>query len=320
MSALKKIDPSTKQVPGSSDRLGAVLPKRSFGRSGELVTNLGVGGWHIGNADGESTAQEIIESALEEGIRFFDTAPSYQDGRSEYRYGKFLVPNYRDDVFLLTKTKARTGAEAIAEIETSLARMKTDRIDAVLMHAISSNDDADERRALEVVEGFQKAKEQGKVRYLGFSGHLDTKANLHALEIWGEAIDVSLCPVNAIDPSDSDSFITNVLPKMVEMGVAPLAMKSAAYGNFFTQAVEIEGLDTVPVIPGRVSMKDAFEFVLAQSICCWVSGMDSPEFVAKNAKIAREFKGMDKARCDAIVAQVAAYRDNKEIEIYRRWG
>lgn len=304
----------------TSDRLGALLPLRPFGRSGEMVTQLGVGGYHVGIAENERASQEIIENALAEGIRFFDMAPSYQNGRAEYRYGKFLIPKYRDDIFLLTKTKARTAREATAELEVSLTRMKTDRIDALMMHALSDPNDPDERIEGGVYDAFLKAKEQGKVRYLGFSGHLSTAANLRALERLGDQVDVSLMPVNAVDPSDSDSFVEKVMPKLVELGVAPLAMKTAAFGHFFTKSVEVEGLDTVPVVPARLTMQDAFEFVLSQPISCWISGMDKPEQVIQNAKIARNFKGMDAKRAQDIIARLAAYRNNSELEGYRRWG
>ena len=270
-----------------SDRLGDRLPMRPFGRSGEMVTQLGVGGYHVGHADDEGMAQDIIETALAEGIRFFDMAPSYQDGRAEHRYGKFLTPNYRDDIFLMTKTKARTGAELTAELETSLARMKTDYVDAFLLHAMNDAEDAEERMSGGVLDALMKAKEQGKVRYVGFSGHLNTSANLRMLELMGDQVDVTLMPVNAVDPSDKEGLCRKVLPRLNEMGVAPLAMKTAAFGNFFMKSVKIEGVETKPIIPARVTMEEAFQFVLSQSISCWVSGMDRPEYVVRNARIAR---------------------------------
>ena len=247
-------------------------------------------------------------------------APSYQDGRAEHRYGKFLIPQYRDDIFLLSKTKAVSAAEATAEIEASLTRMKTDRLDAVLMHALNDAEDADDRINAGVYDAFVKAKEQGKVRYLGFSGHLATAANLRAAERLGEQLDVTLMPINAIDPSDSDSFINKVLPKLNDIGAATLAMKTAAFGIFFEKAVEVQGLETAPIIPARLTMDDAFRFVLAQPIACWVSGMDRPEYVARNAKIARDFSGLSEADKTAIIKKVEAYRDNREVEGYRKWA
>lgn len=313
------IEETTNQAP-TSDKLGQLLPTRRFGRSKERVTQLGVGGYHVGQAQDERTAQEIIETAIVEGIRFFDTAPSYQNGRSEYRYGKFLIPKYRDDVFLITKTKARTAAEATAEIESSLTRMKTDRLDAIMMHAMSEAGDPEERIDAGVYDAFIKAKESGKVRYIGFSGHLSTKTNLRTLELLGNQVDVSLMPVNVVDPSDSDSFVQNVLPKLNASGVAPLAMKTAAFGNFFEKPVKVAGHPEAPIIPARITMTEAFQFVLAQPIACWVSGMDKPEFVIKNARIAREFNGLSHEEIARIISKVEAFRDNREVEGYRKWG
>ena len=219
----------------------------------------------------------------------------------------------------MTKTKARTAAEATAEIEASLTRLKTDMIDGLLMHALSNPDDSAQRIADGVYDAFLKAKEQGKIRYLGFSGHLSTAANLRALELLGDQVDLTLMPLNAVDPSDDDSFIKKVMPKLTEMGVATLAMKTSAFGHFFTKAVEVEGLDTAPVVPARITMKDMYEFVLAQPISCWVCGMDKPEQVVQNAKIARNFSGMDPERSKKIMASVSAYRNNPQLEGYRNW-
>ena len=155
--------------------------------------------------------------------------------------------------------------------------------DGLLLHALTDEEDVDHRLAGGTYDALLKAKEQGKVRYLGFSGHYSTAANLHAMKRMGDDLDVVLLPVNAVDPSDSDSFIEKVLPKLDEAGVASLAMKTSAFGNFFNKAVEVEGLETAPLVPARISRDEAFEFVLAQSISCWVCGMDKPEQVKRDA-------------------------------------
>lgn len=297
-----------------SDRLGACLPMRPLGRSGEWVTQMGVGGYHVGVTENERTAQEVIETALSEGIRFFDMAPSYLEGRAEYRYGKFLTPKYRDEVFLLTKTKASTAAEAEAELNVSLARMNTDRIDAVLMHAIGSPEDADARLNAGVFDAFLKAREQGKIRYIGFSGHVSTAANLRMIDRLGDQLDVSLMPINAVDASNEDSFIRKVLPKLNEAGIAPLAMKTAAGGRFFSA-----GDKRAPVISSEFTLNDAFEYVLSQPIACWVSGMESPGLVKQNVAIARKFESLDPDRIRQIVAAASPHKNNRDIERYRGW-
>ncbi len=310
-----------KILPAGEDRLGQVLPRRKFGRHDEYVTQLAVGGYHIGMSEGEAEAEKAIEAAIAEGIRFFDTAPSYQDGRGEHRYGKFLCPKYRDDIFLLTKTKARTAAEAMAEIESSLVRMRTDRLDAVLMHAVSNIEDVEFRLGGGVYEAFEKAKEQGKVRYAGFSGHLQTDTNLKMLSELGKAVDVTLMPINAIDPSDDDSFILNVLPRLQELGVATLAMKTSAFGHFFTQPVQVEGMDKEDtIVPEYLKMKEVFEYALSQSITSWVCVMETVELIGNSAAIARNFQALDSKTQESIVARARAFKNNKTIEKYRSWG
>jgi predicted aldo/keto reductase-like oxidoreductase len=208
----------------------------------------------------------------------------------------------------------------MAEIEASLTRMKTDMVDGLLMHAISTPEDVEKRIAGGVYEAFLKAKDQGKIRYLGFSGHLSTKANLRVLELLKDQVDITMMPVNAVDPSDDDSFINDVLPKLYDMGVATLAMKTSAFGNFFTESIKVEGLEAKPIVPARITVQELYEFVLEQPISCWVCGMDKPEQVIQNAQIAREFNGMDSARSEEIIARVAAYRNNKQLEGYRKWA
>ena len=109
----------------NKDKWGEILPLRTLGKTGEKVTMLGLGGYHIGWTT-EKDSQEVIESALEGGVRFFDTAESYDNGGSEARYGKYLVPKYRDQVFIMTKSTAENGALAKEHLEGSLKRLKCD--------------------------------------------------------------------------------------------------------------------------------------------------------------------------------------------------
>ena len=128
----------------ASDRLGTLLPTRRLGRTGEAVTMLGIGGWHIGDME-EKEAQKVIETALEGGVRFIDSAESYQAGRSETRLGKLLVPKYRDDVFLMTKTRAENAEDAWKHLEGSLTRLNTDHLDLWQMHSVQNPTDVNER-------------------------------------------------------------------------------------------------------------------------------------------------------------------------------
>ena len=153
-----------------SDGLGTLLPTRKFGRTGEAVTMLGVGGWHIGEMS-EAEAQKTIETALEGGVRFFDSAESYQGGGSESRLGKLLVPKYRDDVFLMTKTTAPNATKAWEHLESSLTRLNTDQLDLWQMHSVRNPADVDERIDNGILDVMLEAKATGKTRYIGFTGH-----------------------------------------------------------------------------------------------------------------------------------------------------
>ncbi|HKJ79601.1 MAG TPA: aldo/keto reductase, partial [Prolixibacteraceae bacterium] len=132
-------------INGTKDKWGELLPLHSFGNTGEKVTMLGVGGFHVGRMS-DTEAEKTIETAIEGGIRFFDAAESYVDGENERKYGKFLTPKYRDDIFLLSKTKARDAKTAQEHLEGSLRRMKTDYLDLWLMHQVDSKEDFDNLR------------------------------------------------------------------------------------------------------------------------------------------------------------------------------
>jgi hypothetical protein len=165
----------------TSDRLGKLLPLRKLGSSGPIVTILGVGGDHVGSAS-EKDAQAIIEKALEEGIRFFDNAPLYSDGKAEECYGKFLTPRYRDVSFIMTKTLARNRENALNDLDASLSRMRTDYVDLWQVHALKSSQDAEERVQNGVLDAFIEAQKNGKVRHIGFTGHQSYKAHLKMLD------------------------------------------------------------------------------------------------------------------------------------------
>jgi len=144
-----------------SDRLGKLLPLRKLGSSGSVVTNLGVGGDHVGSAS-EKDAQAIIEKALEEGVRFFDNAPFYSGGKAEERYGKFLTPKYRDVSFIMTKTLATNGENALKDLDASLSRMKTDYVDLWQVHALGNPKDVEERVQNGVLDAFLDGRKRAR--------------------------------------------------------------------------------------------------------------------------------------------------------------
>ncbi len=251
---------------------------RNLGSSGPAVTNLGAGGDHIGRAS-ERDAQAIIEKALEEGVRFFDNAPLYSEGVAEERYGKFLTPNYRDVSFIMTKTLARNKTDALADLDASLSRMKTDYVDLWQVHALETPERVEERIRDGVLDALLEAQESGKVRHIGFTGHDSFEGHLTMLDAianQGVKMAASMIPVNPADPHFK-SFVTNVLPRCVEADIGVLAMKTLAYGRFLggNQGWRRTEVSLEPVIPDVISLEDAFGFAWSLPVTCLVSGMES---------------------------------------------
>lgn len=288
-------------APGR-DRLGELLPTRPLGRTGKRVTMLGVGGWHIGRMSARD-AQATIEAALEGGVRFFDTAESYQNGESETRLGQFLTPRYRDVVFLMSKTTAKDGATARRHLEGSLRRLKVDRLDLWQMHAVADVDDVDGRIARGVLDVILEAKASGKVRHIGFTGHAQPAAHQRVLERTGD-FEVCQMPINLADPS-YQSFVEGVVPRAVERKMGVLAMKTLANGGFFGGSEQGEHGDNPKLVPDRVSIAEAIRFVWSLPVSVLITGPDDPGQVREKIALARSFTPLDEAGRTALIERVA---------------
>jgi aryl-alcohol dehydrogenase-like predicted oxidoreductase len=292
--------------PPARDRFGELLPQRKLGRKGPMVTMLGLGGAHIGNMTDDAMAQKTIETAIAGGIRYFDTASSYAQGRSEVRYGKFLTPKYREAVFIASKTTGGDAAGARRQLDASLSRMKTDYLDLWHMHSLHSPEDADRRIDSGVLDVLLDAKQTGKVRHLGFTGHVTPDSHVRMLARGGEKGDpFTACqmPINVLDPS-YHSFILNYVPKAVAAGVGVLAMKTLSNGGFFGRrgGRPVAG---PKLIPDRLSVAEALYFVWSLPVSVLVSGPDSPEMIQEKIDLARSFQGMDEQQRQALVLRVA---------------
>jgi aryl-alcohol dehydrogenase-like predicted oxidoreductase len=274
-----------------TDRLGRLLPLRKLGSSGAVVTNLGVGGAHVGSAS-EKDAQAVIEKALEEGVRFFDNAPFYSGGKAEERYGQFLTPKYRDVCFLMTKSLATSKEQALRDLDNSLSRLKTDYVDLWQVHALGNPRDVEGRVQNGVLDAFLQAQKTGKVRHIGFTGHESYKAHLKMMEeikTLGVKMVSAQMPVNPADPH-YESFITHVVPKCVEAGIGVLAMKTLAEGRFFggNKGWRRTNVSVKPIIPAILSLEDVFGFVWSLPITTLVCGMENAQQVSQNAALARK--------------------------------
>jgi len=301
----------------SNDRLGEVLPKRKLGRTGEYVTMLGTGGYHVGWTT-ERDAQEVIEAALEGGVRFFDTAESYNAGQSEERYGKYLTPKYRDLIFLTSKTTGRDTKTVQEHLNGTLQRLKVDHLDLYQVHAIETPNDVDKRIENGVLDVLLKAKQDGKFRYLGFTGHQNPYAHLRMLERTEESdiFDTVLMPVNALDPSYF-SFTENVFPIAINRNLGITSIKSLADGRFFANKKEANWHSDNPVIPNYLSIKEAMHFVWSLPISVLISGNENATFMREKIALARSFSKLSEEEKMALINKIKELATDGNIEYYK---
>jgi uncharacterized protein len=283
------------------------LPTRRLGRTDLELPMLALGGFHIGQAGSERAARRLIDVALEEGIRFLDTAESYQSGTSERWIGS-AIRGRRDAVVLMTKTFAfpeRTAESARRHLEGSLQRLQTDHLDLWQLHSIRSIEDVD--RAFGpggAIEYMLAAKARGTVRYVGVTGHAAPPAHARALEYWdrGLRFDAMQLPINPID-YHQQSFQRDVLPHLVERGIGVIAMKTSADGMLLRRQI--------------CSIDECLRYVWSLPVSVAVVGMERPELVRQNARLAREFAPMREAELKTLRARLGP-QARLELEWYKR--
>lgn len=304
------------------DKFGDLLPLRKLGTTGEQVTMLGVGGYHIGWTE-EKDAAEVIEAALEGGIRFFDTAHNYGKGTSEERYGKYLVPEYRDVIFLMTKTQAPDGATVLEEMDLSLERLKTDHVDLLQLHSFRSPEDVDSRIENGVMDAILKIKQEGKARYIGFTGHQSPYAHLRMMEVYPELQEFSTLqmPISIIDYTSAHSFVKQTMPVALENNLGLLAMKTLADGRYFSKK-EMGGrvrweTDT-PVIPDHASIRDALYFSWSMPISVLITGAENRTMLEEKIGLAKDFTALNEEERKAIIDKAAMAPDLEKVEYYKK--
>ncbi len=272
----------------------------------------------MAKTDSEKETRDIIEKAMEMGVRFYENAWRYAGGRAEEMYGKYLVPKYRDQIFLLTKNKGTTAEEARNQHEDSKRRMKTDVFDCVYMHHLEDPDDVDKRVAGGTLEFLLKMQQKGEIRHLGFSSHKLTATHKHFVEkVAGKDPFVATqFPINPLDPSKPDSYIKELLPWIQKTGYAIMGMKTMAHGRFFANNRDKWPNDD-PIIPNYLSVEEVIWFVLSQPITAIVSGTDRLEQVEQNVKAAWDFAALTRNDRVKIVAEVAKFNKTVGLEYYR---
>jgi uncharacterized protein len=280
------------------------IPTRPFGRTGDRVSIIGLGGWHLGTPATDNAAVRLIHAAIDGGITFLDNAWDYNDGLSETRMGK-AIADRRDTVFLMTKvcTHGRDGKVAMRQLEDSLRRLKTDHLDLWQIHEVVFDDEPARHFGKGgVVEALDRAREQGKVRYVGFTGHKDPRLHLEMLAHdypW----DSCQLPLNCFDASFR-SFQDQVLPELNRRGIAPIGMKSL-------------GGDGRAVKAKVVSAEDALAYALSLPVATFVSGIDSPRVLKQNLSVAQGFRPMSERARKILERRVAGCAADGRYELYK---
>ncbi len=302
------------------DKWGELLPMRTLGKTGKKVTMLGVGGYHVGWTS-DRDAQEVIECAMEGGIRFFDNAESYGSGLSEERYGRYLVPKYRDEVFIMSKTTADKSSTAKKHLEETLRRLQCDYLDLWQVHSLRTPEDVDNRIQNEVLEVFEKAKAEGKVKHIGFTGHQNPYAHLRMLEKTSDhdLFETIQMPVNVID-SHFHSFIKNVFATAVDRKFGIIAMKTLSDGRFFKEKKvneKVQWKSDDPLIPNYISIQEALHFVWSLPVSVLVTGAENKLLLQEKIELAQSFTRNSEADRLNLLGRVFAKAGNK-IEYYKR--
>ncbi len=308
-----------------SDRLGEILPQRQLIRNGEKVTAFCLGGYHLGLTEVPKEAQQMIERALELGVRFFDNARRYNGGRSEEYIGQFLTPKYREDIFLMTKAPAKTADGVRQQLDESLKALNTDYLDLWQIHNITSPKDLDARINAGVLDVFLEAKEKGKTRYIGFTGHQNPVTHLHFLEFLekrGLELDTCQMPLNVCDPS-FESFEKNLLPELLKKEYGVIAMKTMAGGSMMGGRIDTtpDAIETkdIPDVVGLsdLTLANLHQYVYALPVSALCSGCRFNYEMDENIAVLRHLKKLSASDKERLINLAKPYAGTI-VENYKR--
>jgi predicted aldo/keto reductase-like oxidoreductase len=283
------------------------IPYRILGRTGEKVSAIGIGGYHLGRPDLEADESiRIVRSALDEGINFLDNCWDYNGGESEIRMGKALRDGYRQKAFLMTKIDGRDKATATSQINDSLKRLQTDRIDLLQFHEVIRESDPDRIFAAGgALEAVQQARKAGKVRYIGFTGHKSPEIHLKMLATASShqfRFDAVQMPLNVMDHHFS-SFETEVLPVLLKENIGVLGMKPMG-DHFILQSKTVTAVECLH-----------YPMNLPTSVV--ITGCDSLPILEQALNAARSFQPMSKEQVATLLAKTAQAARSGEYELYK---
>jgi aryl-alcohol dehydrogenase-like predicted oxidoreductase len=280
------------------------VPKKPLGRTGVQVSAMGLGGYHLGSAETDQAANEIVAKALDHGVTFFDNAWEYHDGLSEERLGKALKGK-RQQAFVMTKvcTHGREKKVAMRMLEESLRRLQTDHLDLWQIHEVVYDNDPDLIFAPNgAAEALMDAKQQGKVRFIGFTGHKDPEIHLKMLS-HDFPFDTVQMPLNCCDATFR-SFETHVLPEVNRRGMAALGMKSLGGSGELVRH-------------GAVTPEQGLRYAMSLPVATTISGVDSMEVLDQNLQVAVNFKLLEAAEMQALRDQCRFLASDGRLELFK---
>jgi aryl-alcohol dehydrogenase-like predicted oxidoreductase len=279
---------------------------RELGRTGERVSAIGMGGYHIGKQKDPDESIRLLRAAIDRGITFMDNCWDYNGGISEIRMGQALRDGYRQKVFLMTKIDGRDKNTAARQIEQSLGRLQTDVIDLLQFHEVIRLDDPDVIFAPGgAIEAVQEAKQAGKIRYIGFTGHKDPSVHLRMFETADKHafhFDTVQMPINVMD-AHFRSFLNEVAPVAQSHGTAVLAMKT--FG------------DPYILQSNTVTPMEALHFGLNSPATVVITGIDSPEILDQAFQAVQSFRPMDRLQVTAILAKTKEAAMTGKFELFK---
>lgn len=280
---------------------------RELGRTRERVSAIGLGGWHLGlkHVD-EPLSVRIVRSAIDRGMNFMDNCWDYNEGASEIRMGKALRDGYRDKAFLMTKIDGRSKKEAARQLDESLRRMQTDRIDLVQHHEVLRFEDPNRIFDPEGANAaLVEARKAGKIRYIGFTGHKDPHVHLYMLEVakeQGFQFDSAQMPLNVMD-AHFRSFGKLVVPELLRQGIGVLGMKSMANGLILKSKT--------------VTPTECLHYAMNLPTSVVITGCDTMAILDQAFEAARTFRPMGAEAVKALLARTASAASRGEFELFK---
>jgi len=282
------------------------MPYRMLGRSGEKVSLVGLGGYHIGVQKDEAESIRIVQTAIDGGINFLDNCWDYNEGLSEVRMGKALRDGYRKKVFLMTKIDGQVKDVAARQIDESLRRLQTETIDLVQFHEVIRPGDPD--RIFGPGGSFEaamEAKQAGKLRYIGFTGHKDPDIHLkmlHTAFSHGFTFDAVQMPLNVMD-AHYKSFAKKVVPVLTQHRIGVLGMKSMGSGFVLKSNV--------------VTPVECLHYAMNLPTSVVITGCDSLQILEQALEAARTFRPLSDQQVAAILAKTAPLAERGEFEPFK---